>query len=295
MMVNVPKHTVGTYAQLTTFSLCARMVIAGFAFIASVAGVTSCGAPAANSTPVAETIVINTQPEAVPFVKDLADSFARGRSGLNIIVNQMAEADGVADLRQGNATLATVAAPLAADHSGWSQMELARQPISIIVHPDNAIRNLTLDDLGNIYTGRVTDWKDIGGPAMPIMVLSREAEASERQRLDAALIGPDSKLTPNALLLPSDEAMIVTVARRPEAIGYILGAATVGSIKTVAVEGEQPASLARGRYYPLWRPIILISPAQASANVSALLAYVKGRQGQRVIVSWGYGQGGSLP
>lgn len=130
---------------------------------------------------------------------------------------------------------------------------------------------------------------------MPMMVLSRDAGATVRQRIDAALIGADSRLTPNALILPNDDAVVVTVARRPEAIGYIIGGAPNSSVKTVSVGGEQPSGLARGRYYPLWHPIILVSPAQPTPNQAAFLAYIRGRQGQRIIASWGYGAGGNLP
>jgi phosphate transport system substrate-binding protein len=191
--------------------------------------------------------------------------------------------------------VAVVASYLAAGQETWKQTEIARQPISIIVHPDNPVKNLTLDDLGNIYSGRAADWRQVTGPTMPIMVLSREAGASIRQRVDAALIGADGKLTPNAILLPSDEAMLATVSRRPEAIGYITGSSNSGSVRTLTVEGEHPSALARGRAYPFWQPIILMTDPHPSPGTTALLAYVKGRQGQRIVSSWGLGQGGSSP
>jgi ABC-type phosphate transport system substrate-binding protein len=110
--------------------------------------------------------------------------------------------------------------------------------------------------------------------------------------MDEILLGEGGKLTPHALLLPSDEAMIVTVARRPEAIGYMVGSGVFSSVKTITVEGEQPSGLARGRAYPLWQSISLITSASPSPAVAALLSYARGRQGQRIVSAWGYGQGG---
>lgn len=293
MNINLP-CTESVKPQHETGARRRRFLVASLV-AACLCGVAACGATASQTPTVAETITIAASLESAPFIKEMTDSFARGRAGLTIIVDQMPGSEPIAALRQGVATLAVTATPLDGERSGWLQTEIARQPIGIIVHPDNPIKNLTLDDLGNIYTGRVSEWKDVGGPAMPIMTLGREAAATVRQRIDAALIGADSRLTPNALLLPTDEAMIVTVARRPEAIGYIVGAAPNNSVKTVSIGGEQPAGLARGRYYPLWHPIILVSPAQPTPNLAAFLAYVRGRQGQRIIASWGYGTGGNLP
>ena len=263
---------------------------------ACLCGVVACGAAGSQTPPVAETITIAAPPESATFIKEMADSFAPGRAGLTIIVSQAAGDEALAALRGGAATLAVVATALDGAHSGWTQTEMARQPIGVIVHPDNPIKNLTLDDLGNIYTGRTSEWKDVGGPAMPMMVLSRDAGATVRQRIDAALIGADSRLTPNALILPNDDAVVVTVAPSPR--GHRLHhrrAAPNSSVKTVSVGGEQPSGLARGRYYPLWHPIILVSPAQPTPNQAAFLAYIRGRQGQRIIASWGYGAGGNLP
>ena len=232
-------HAAGRRDSQGRLSAFGRVCRTGLAIVVSLAGVAACGAAVSTPTPVAETMTIDVQQETAPFVQEMADSFAAGRAGLTIVLNQTDGAEPLARLRQGKAELATTVTSLDGEHSGWLQAEIARQPIGVILHPDNPVKNLTLDDLGNIYTGRVTDWKTVGGPGMPIMVLAREPAATLRQRMDTILIWSDSRLTPNALILPSDEAMIATVSRRPEAIGYIIGAGPNNSIKTVSVQSIQ--------------------------------------------------------
>ena len=272
-----------------------RCALKCFVLGVALAAMSACGASSTATPALAEVVTIAGPADLMPLVSELADSFAKARVTLRLQTSVAPVSEALALLRRDSTIVAvTTIRPADADPS-WGQVELARQPISMIVHPENTVRNLTLDELSNILAGRTIDWRQVGGPAMPIMVLGREPGAALRQRVDAILLGPGSKLTPNALLLPSDEAMVATVARRPEAIGYITGAGGVSSVSSVTVEGEHASALARGRAYPLWQSIILLSPAQPAAQMSAFLSFVKSRQGQRIVASWGYGQGGSAP
>ncbi len=266
-------------------------VCLGIALLCSAA----CGGQVTATVLPDETITIAGESDVIPIVLEMADSFAKGRAALHFESSITPAAQALARVGGENAVIAVVTQHPDSNTAALRYTEIARQPILVIVHPDNAIKSLSYDDLAAIYSGRSTDWSQAGGPAMPIMVLSREPAAPLRQRLDSTLLGADVKLTPNALLLPSDEAIVVTVARRPEAIGYITGSGNPSGVKTLAIEGEHPLALVRGRAYPLWQSILLVTPARASAYTTAFLAYVKSRQGQRVVASWGYGQGVSDP
>jgi phosphate transport system substrate-binding protein len=251
-----------------------------------------CGAPLPTPQMVTpERLAIAGQAEALPLLNELAETFGHGRA-VTLSVETAATEASLAALRAGSIDIAIVNASPAGNGQALPATEIARLPIAIIVQADNPVRNLTLDALGDILTGRATDWKALGGQAMPVMALSREQSSPVRARVDAALIASDSRLTPNALILPSDEAMAATVARRPESIGYVTGVQTISGAKIVTVDGQQAGDLARGRYYPLWLPVIVVSQAQPGSTVAAFLAYVNGRQGQRIIAQWGCGPGG---
>jgi phosphate transport system substrate-binding protein len=252
------------------------------------------GPPVASNAPVSGRLAIVSVADAIPFMEEMLATFARGRPGLQIDLTAGTTSEAVNSLAAGAVAGAVTTTPGGMPAS-WQQTEIARQPIAVIVNSEQRLPGLSLDDLAGIYSGRISDWSQLGSTAMPIMVLSREPTAPARGRLEAALFGPDDRLTPNALLLPSDDAMIATVTRRPEAIGFVAGAAGAAGVRLLAINGEQPAAAARGRPYPLWQPIILMTRGPLSSDMAAFVSYVKSKQGQHAIMLWGYGQGMNSP
>jgi phosphate transport system substrate-binding protein len=278
-------------ASAAQLSSILRSLLLTAILIASLALAACSSAPEPAASVVPQSLSIVSVPEAAGLVREIADTFARTRNGLSITVTAATSAEAVSSLLNGSATAIALTELPSLPPAEWTETEIARQPISIIVHPDNPVKNLSLDDFGAICTGRITSWAEVGGPAMPIMVLSREPDSTARAHVDMATIGVDSKLTANALLMPSDEAMIATVQRRPEAIGYVTGTVVPDGTKVVSIGGIQPGAAASGRPYPLWQPIYLISPATPSHSAAALVSYIRGNQGQRLVEQWGYGQG----
>lgn len=239
-------------------------------------------------------IHLGAPPEALAFAIDVAETYAQGASQLSVEPRDIPSAEAIAAVRSGSLTVAVVNSNAPGKPTGLEQTELARQPISFIVHATNRVRNLSTEQLSDLYTGRTPTWDQVGGEAMPVMVLTREQSAM-RSRIESSLLAPGWRVSPNALVLPSDEAMIATVSRRPEAIGFIAGALHIEGIRLLSINGEQPAAVARGRAYPFWQSIVMITRAPMSPELADLVRYVRSRQGQRLVISWGYGQGSSAP
>ena len=280
-------------------SATARRLLIAAVVVASLASAACSRVPQRAASSVQESLSIVSVPEAAGLVGEIVDTFAHTRDGLSltvsVAVNEATSAEALTSLLDGSAAAIALTEHSSLPSASWTETEIARQPIAVIVHPDNPIKNLSLDDLGGIEAGRITSWAQVGGPEMPILVLSREPGSTARAHVDMATIGAQSqltsKLTGNAVLLPSDEAMIASVQRRPEAIGYVTGTDAPQGTKIVSIEGIQPSAAARGRPYPLWQPIFLVSPVAPSHSMAALVSYIKGNQGQRLVELWGYGQG----
>lgn len=241
-----------------------------------------------------ETLTLASSADTMPLVQELAQSLAAARPGIRVELMQ-AEGEQMTSLLQDDVTMAVVLGQPDALPPSLRAYELARQPISVIVHHENTLKALTLDALSSLYAGRATDWRQVGGAAAPVMILAREPGAPMRRRWDQIVLGSGSRLTPNALILPSDEAMIATVARRPEAIGYVSGAVSLTSVRTLTIEGETPSGIARGRAYPLWQSVSLIYRAPTQPAVQSFISYLRSKAGQRIVASLGYGQGGDVP
>lgn len=252
----------------------------------------ACGTTVVAPTPAPVTLRVAATQEALPLLRELAETYARRQPGLMIETVSLDATQAADRLRKGEIALAFLPRRLAgAPAEGVSQAEAARFPIALIVHPQNTLKSISLSQLRELYSGGASEWDQIGGPVVPVMVLSREPGAAARERFDTVGLGA-SRLSPSALMLPSDEAMALTVSRRPEAIGYILGMAAPPGTRLVSVDGKSAASLAHGSDYPLWQPVIMATPAGAPALVAGLAGFVLGNQGQRIITTSGYGKGG---
>jgi phosphate transport system substrate-binding protein len=102
---------------------------------------------------------------------------------------------------------------------------VARDAIAVIVHPDNPIDHLTLQEISDIYTGKISNWSELGGENRPIVRLSRETNSGTHVYFLEEVIrlgNPDDKtiFSANTLLLPSSEGIIAEVRENPNAIGY---------------------------------------------------------------------------
>ena len=257
---------------------------------ACVALLSACGTPTPSPQPL-ETLPVAAAPDVASMIRELSDTFVLAHPGLSIQIGAPGSDDPAALKAQSLAVLATAQPPVGSAAAGLAQREIARQPISVIVHPSNSVKSLSLAELRDIFTGHISNWSQVGGANEPIMVLSREASASTRQRMDSALIAPDVRLTPNAILLPSDEAMSATVSRRPEAIGYVAGVTVPAGVKVVQIDGELPSGAVRGRPYLLWQPIYLVTAQPPSDLAAAFVDLPRGERGRRILTAWGMGPG----
>ncbi len=97
---------------------------------------------------------------------------------------------------------------------------MARDGIVMIVHPSNAVSQLSLAQIREIYSGKVTNWKDVGGPAQPIVLIGRDAASGTREFFNSAIMG-NTSTTPSMLEKNSNGAVKSSVSPNPGAIGYV--------------------------------------------------------------------------
>jgi phosphate transport system substrate-binding protein len=145
---------------------------------------------------------------------------------------------------------------------GLTVNTIAMDGIAVIVHPDNPVTDLTMDQINQIYTGEITNWKEVGGPDEVISVVSRDAASGTREAFDDIMgFGGEGEtpLSSTAIQLDSNGAVAQAVAGNTAAIGYISLDAVDESVKPISVEGVYPSeeSIAAGDY-GVARPFNLI-------------------------------------
>jgi phosphate transport system substrate-binding protein len=189
----------------------------------------------------------------------------------------------------------------AAEENGITPVEhvVARDAIAVVVHPSNPIDGLTLQQISDIYTGRITRWSEVGGEDRPIVLLSRESNSGTHVYFLENVIrmgNKDSNLlfSPDTLLMPSSEGISAEVRQNPNAIGYDgLGYVTHDQKMLAVAEG------AEGRYvlpsvatvndatYPISRPLFMYTAGQPAGEVGIFLDWVLD-EGQELVSELGF-------
>lgn len=129
--------------------------------------------------------------------------------------------------------------PLDASLDLWS-VPLVQDGLVIVVHPDNPISNLSLEQIQRVYRGFIPNWRELGGEDMPIDIYSREAGAGIRLEFERLLMG-QQQTTPNAQVLASTQLILDEVASNPNAIAYLPLSLMRDDVKILAIDNVLPA------------------------------------------------------
>ncbi|MCX6096719.1 MAG: phosphate ABC transporter substrate-binding protein [Candidatus Bipolaricaulota bacterium] len=172
--------------------------------------------------------------------------------------------------------------------------EVAIDTLAIVVHPSNPIEQITYEDLRRIYFGEVTNWSVLGGPDMPIVVVSRDTSSGTYGTFKEVVL-ENQEVTDGALFQSSNGAMATTVASTPGAIGYVGLGYLQPSLRTLllAKTAEGPfvgasVETALSLEYPLSRPLFMITNGYPQGAVARVIRFALSDEGQRLVLEAGY-------
>ena len=152
--------------------------------------------------------------------------------------------------------------------SGLTETVLAYDGIAIIVNPENAISDLSVEDIARIYTGEVTNWKDLGGADAEIVVVGREAGSGTRDGFESITGTKEKCLYRQELTSTGD--VITTVSQNPAAIGYASLSAVKDTVKALTVNGVAPTEdTVKDGSYVVQRPFVLVTRTDEKLNDAA--------------------------
>ena len=153
-------------------------------------------------------------------------------------------------------------------NSGLTETVLAYDGIAIIVNPENAISDLSVEDIAKIYTGEITNWKDLGGADAEIVVIGREAGSGTRDGFES-ITGTSEKCVYRQELTSTGD-VITTVSQNPDAIGYASLSAVKDTVKALTVGGVAPTEdTVKDGSYVVQRPFVLVTRTDEKLNDAA--------------------------
>jgi len=186
-----------------------------------------------------------------------------------------------------------------ANHINPVEFVVARDAIAVVVHPSNPVEQLTLAQISDIYTGKISNWSQVGGEDRPIVLLSRESNSGTYVYfLENVIRLGDEKSTllfsPDTLLMPSSEGISVEIRQNPNAIGYDgLGYVTADQkMVAVARDVNKPyvipsVETVNNNTYPISRPLYMYTAGEPSGQLKSYISWILG-DGQNLVTHLGF-------
>ncbi len=166
---------------------------------------------------------------------------------------------------------------------GVKEVLIGKDAIGVLVNPANSVSDLSFDKLKGIFTGKITNWKDVGGPDLPITVYIVNPQSATRKVFAKIVLGGEDYSGKNIETVRPDSAILDKVANDKGGIGQ-LSLAIVGGNKTVTkirVQGQYPA--VNNPSYPISRPLYLITKGDTKGEVKEFIDWAVSTEGQAIV------------
>jgi phosphate transport system substrate-binding protein len=164
---------------------------------------------------------------------------------------------------------------------------IARDAIAIIINPKNPIQDLSLDQIRQVFSGKIKSWKELGGVSHPIVLVTREEGSGTREAFQKFVMGKED-ISLEALVQDSNGAVRQVVASNPNAIGYISLGLVNDQVKALKISGVEPnlADIENGKY-KLVRPFLFIFNEEPAGEAKSFLEFVLSPLAQKLLLKEG--------
>jgi len=271
--------------------------------------VAACSGPA-QAEPASPTIsIVNVGSDTlVNLALAWAEAYHELHPEVSVSVTGGGSGTGIAALINGSTDIANASREMKeeelqqAEKRGIAPVEhvVALDAIAVVINPGNPVDQLSIPQISDLFTGRITNWREVGGEDRPVILASRESNSGTYIYFLEKVVrrdDPDSDelFSPEALLLPSSEVIGLEVSQNPNAIGYDgLGYVTPAQ-KTVAVGVEEvgpfvPPTIAtvEDGTYPIARPLYMYTRGEPTGAIKEYLDWIMSDEGQKLVTELGF-------
>lgn len=189
----------------------------------------------------------------------LSEAYMEEHEEIKVTYNPTGSSSGIQAVAEGRCDIGLASRDLKEEETADLQgTVVAIDGIGIIVNPDNPVTDLTIAQIGDIYTGKVTNWSEIGGNDAPIVCIGREAASGTRDGFEEVTDTKDKCQYSQELTSTGD--VVQTVSGNPNAIGYASVASANDTVKMVSVEGVTPnTETIQSGEYKVQRNFVLVT------------------------------------
>ena len=254
-----------------------RIALIAVLALALLAGCGSSAAPAATAAPASEapaelsgTVATDGSTSMEKVIGALGEAFMEQNKGVTFTYNPTGSGSGITAVGEGRCDIGLSSRALKDDEkaSGLKETVLALDGIAVIVNPANPVSDLDVETIAKIYTGEITNWKEVGGNDAEIVLIGREAGSGTRDGFESITDTKDSCKYRQELTSTGD--VITTVSTNPDAIGYASLAALKDNVKALTVGGIAPTEdTVKDGSYVIQRPFVLVTKDGAELSTAA--------------------------
>ena len=253
------------------------IALAAVLALALLAGCGSSAAPDTTTAPAPEapaelsgTVATDGSTSMEKVIGALGEAFMEQNKGVTFTYNPTGSGSGITAVGEGRCDIGLSSRALKDDEeaSGLKETVLALDGIAVIVNPANPVSDLDVETIAKIYTGEITNWKEVGGNDAEIVLIGREAGSGTRDGFESITDTKDSCKYRQELTSTGD--VITTVSTNPDAIGYASLAALKDNVKALTVGGIAPTEdTVKDGSYVIQRPFVLVTKDGAELSTAA--------------------------
>jgi len=221
-----------------------------------------------------------------PVAEKLAAEYMKKHPNVKINVQGGGSSVDITQAQQGTADIGTSSKELKEDEKkGLKTYLIGKDGIVVIVNKENNIKGLTTEQVRDIFSGKITNWKEVGGPDAPITVITREEGSGTRKAFEE-IVMKDAKIRKDAIVESSTEAVKQAVKQDPNTIGFISLANLDDTVKALEIDGVIPSenTVADGSY-KLQRPFLFLTKGEPTGVVKDFIDWVLSPEGQAIVKS----------
>ncbi len=237
-------------------------------------------------------VIVSGSTTILPIAEQTAEAFMKANPDTQVLVSGLGSSAGIEAVSAGTADIGTSSRDLKPEEAklGLVDTPIAYDGIAVIVSPDNPVTGLSTAQLRDIFTGKIKNWREVGGDDRAIDLVNRDEASGTREAFSKIVMGKTAHFAPSAAVLPGTGQVRDVVARAAGAIGYISAGFveprfTNVRVKALAVDGVAPTkkSIATNQY-PIGRTLHFFTKGQPTGLTKRYIDYVLSSAVQKGVV-----------
>ena len=236
------------------------------------------------------TIAISGSTSVGPLAEKLAMKYEEIKDD-NIEINQIGSSAGITNAISGVSEIGMSSRDLKEEEvaAGIKEIAIAYDGIVVVSHPTNKVKDISMEQVKQIFTGEISNWKELGGEDLEIVVVSREDGSGSRDAFQEIVDYRSGELIKNAIIASGNGNIKTTVATNKHAIGFISFEYIDETIAPLKIDGVEPtADNVLNGQYKLFRPFLFVyKDGELTSNGQQFIDYILSEKGQEIVAEAG--------